>query len=434
MIRSQSTTGLLCAVAFFCGAMFCATMPASAQEWTRFRGPNGTGESEATTIPAQWTDRDYNWKVELPGSGHSSPVLWGNRLFLLSANPDDATRHTLCYDALTGKKIWEVPFPSQKHHLHKQSSYASGTPAVDENHVYFAWAAPESITLMAMTHNGEKVWTRDLGPWSSQHGFGTSPVVYQDLVILSNSQETKGGPQPACDMMAFDRATGEDRWKTKLNSENTSYSVPAIFEPKSGTPQLICTNTGDGMFALDPATGRLLWSNAFFDKRTVSSPLIKGDIIFGSTGSGGGGNYLVAAQTDGTEPKLAYKISTEAPYVPTSVARGDLLFLMSDGGIATCVDLKSGKIHWKQRIGGNYSSSLVRANDKIYCSSMDGEVVVLAAEKQFKELGRTSLGEGTRSTPAIANGHMYLRTYSHLMSIGGETAGGVKTKKPIKRK
>ena len=109
--------------------------------------------------------------------------------------------------------------------------------------------------------------------------------------------------------------------------------------------------------------------------------------------------------------------------MPTSVARGDLVFLMSDGGVATCVDLKSGKVHWKQRIGGKYSSSLVRANDKIYCSSMDGEVVVLAADKEFKELGRTSLGEEIRSTPAIANGRMYFRTISHLMSIGGKAAG-----------
>ncbi len=427
MMRSQSSAMLLCAISMICGAM-----PASAQEWTRFRGPNGTGESEATTIPAQWTDRDYNWMVELPGTGHSSPVLWGNRLFLLSANPEDATRHALCFDAVTGKKLWDVSFKSQRHQLHKQSSYASSTPAVDENHVYFAWAAPASITLMAMSHTGETVWTRDLGPWSSQHGFGTSPILYEGLVIVSNSQEVKDGPEPACDMMAFDRATGADRWKTKLHSSNTSYSVPAIFEPKSGSPQLISTNTGDGMFALDPSSGKVLWSNAFFDKRTVSSPLIKGDIIFGSTGSGGGGNYLVAAQSDGSEPKLAYKISTEAPYVPTSVARGDLVFLMSDGGVATCVDLKSGKVHWKQRIGGNYSSSLVRANDKIYCSSMDGEVVVLAAEKEFKELGRTSLGEGIRSTPAIANGRMYFRTISHLMSIGGKETGKT-AKKTTKR-
>jgi outer membrane protein assembly factor BamB len=410
-------------------SLFCFAAPTLAQEWARFRGPNGTGESEATTIPGEWTEKDFNWNVEIPGLGHSSPVLWGEKIFILSANPDDATRLTLCYDALTGKRIWEHSFPSLRHKLHAQSSYASGTPAVDENHVYFAWGAPNALTLIAMNHHGETVWSRDLGPWSSQHGFGTSPIVYQNMVILSNSQESKDGPEPPCMMMAFDCATGEEQWKTKLNSVNTSYSVPAIFKPKAGPAQLVSTNTGDGLFALDPLSGKWLWSNAFFDKRTVSSPLVKGDLIFGSNGSGGGGNYLIAAQSDGSEPKLAYKITTEAPYVPTSVARGDLLFLMSDGGIASCVDLKNGKKIWQKRIGGNFSSSLVRAHNKIYCPNSDGEVIVLAAEKEFHEFSRSSLGDGIRSTPAIANGRMYFRTYSHLISLGGKpteasSAGG----------
>lgn len=400
--------------------LLCTT-PAGAQEWTRFRGPNGTGESE-TPIPAAWTDTDYAWRVSVPGVGHSSPVLWGNRLFLLSADPATATRIVLCYDSDTGKKLWERSFPSQTHTLHKQSSYASSTAAVDDSRVYFAWAAPSAITLIAFTHNGETVWTRDLGPWASQHGFGTSPILHDDLVILSNSQEVKDGTSPACVMLAFDRATGADRWKTPRNSVNTSYSVPAIFQPKSGAPQLVCTNTGDGLFALDPRTGKALWSNPYFDKRTVSSPLVKGDFIFGSTGSGGGGNYLVAAKCTETDSNLVYKVATQAPYVPTSVARGDLVFMVSDGGIASCADLKTGTMHWQKRIGGNYSSSLVRADDKIYCTSMDGEVIALAADKTFEELGRTQLGEGIRSTPAIANGRMYLRTFTHLMAIGGGKA------------
>jgi outer membrane protein assembly factor BamB len=406
-------------VAFLLGVLgtILSLEPATAQEWTRFRGPNGTGESEAKSIPAQWTNADYNWKVTVPGIGHSSPVLWGDHLFILSADPETAMRHTLCYDAFTGEKIWEKSYASQTHGLHKQSSYASGTPAVDEKHVYFAWASPASITLIAMTHDGHEVWKRDLGTWSSQHGFGTSPMVYEDMVLLFNSQEDKDNL--VCMMMAFDCGSGKDRWKTPCNSVNASYSVPAVLEPKNGSPQLVCTNTGDGTFALDPADGHLLWSNPCFDKRTVSSPLVKGDMIFGSTGSGGGGNYLVATQFDGKEPKQLYRMSTQAPYVPTSVARDDMLFLMSDGGIATCLDLKSGKTHWQKRVGGNYSSSLVRAHDKIYCPSMDGEIVVLAAEKEFKELGRSSLGDGIRSTAAIANGQMYLHSYSHLMSIGG---------------
>jgi outer membrane protein assembly factor BamB len=373
-----------------------------------------------------WTSNDYNWKIKLPGVGHSSPVLWGNRLYILSADPDTASRFVLCYDATNGRPIWERKFESSAHHLHKQSSFASSTPAVDADRVYVAWSTPAKTTLMALSHDGQPLWDRDLGTWASQHGFGTSPMIIDDMVVVSKSQEAKDGPveletAPESFMMAFDRKTGDERWRTPRQTINVAYSVPAVFQPKNGPKQLVCTSSGEGIFSLDPKNGEELWSDTVFDKRTVSSPLVKGDMIFGSTGSGGGGNYLVAVRSDGGKPTLAYKVTNQAPYVPTSVVRGNLLFLMSDGGIASCLDITTGEAHWRERIGGNYSSSLVRAADKVIAVSMDGEVVVLAAEKEFKELGRVSLGEGCRSTPAIANGCLYLRTFSHLMSIGGKT-------------
>ncbi|MBI1348609.1 PQQ-binding-like beta-propeller repeat protein [bacterium] len=405
---------------------FCV-LSVNAQEWTRFHGPNGTGESDITTVPATWTEKDYAWTATLPGAGHSSPVLWGNRLFLLSADPETATRYVLCYDADTGKSLWQKEFASKSHSLHKMSSYASCTPAVDDKLVYVAWSSPDSLVLMALHHDGEVAWQKDLGTWKSQHGFGTSPVIYEDLVILSNSQEPKDGPKllddaPTSYVMAFDRTTGEERWRTERQTDNVAYSVPAIFKPKDGPEQLVCTSTGSGMYALDPHTGKELWSTVVFDKRTVSSPLIYGDLILGSTGSGGGGNYVAAVRTDGKQGELAYKINTQAPYVPTSVMKGDLLFLISDGGIATCVDLPTGTVHWRERLGGNYQGSPVRIGDKIYAVSVEGDVVVLAADKEFKELGRISLGEGSRSTPAVARGRLYIRTFSQLFAIGGEPA------------
>lgn len=405
-------------------------VPASAQEWTRFHGPNGTGESETTTIPAAWTDKDYNWRVKLPGVGHSSPVLWGHRLFVMSGEPKEGTRYLLCFDATKGEKLWEKDFESTPYRVHAQNSLASSSPTVDAERVYVTWAAPSNVNLMALTHAGEIVWKLDLGPWSSQNGYGASPVVIDGKVILSVSQENPQEPKaaqqnpnvviPESFVLAVDPQTGKEIWRTKREPRTASYASPALFHPKQGPDQLVVMSTGDGMYALDLKTGKELWSNVFFSKRTVSSPVIKGEMIFGSTGSGGGGNYFVAARSDGAQPTLAYKIETQAPYVPTSVARGDLVFLCGDAGIVSCLDLNSGEVHWRKRIGGNYSSSPVRAHDKIYCTSMDGEVVVLAADKEFQELGRTSLGEGCRSTPAVANGCMYLRTFSELMSIGGD--------------
>ncbi|MFN0197693.1 MAG: PQQ-binding-like beta-propeller repeat protein [Planctomycetaceae bacterium] len=405
--------------------VFSAQIELSGQEWTRFRGPNGTGESEATTVPATWTEDDYNWKIELPGVGNSSPVVWGNRLFLLSADPKTALRYVLCFDADTGEKLWSREFPSTPHQLHSFSSYASSTPTVDEDHVYVAWSSPENAILMALTHAGDIVWEKPLGPWHGQHGFGTSPMLFEDLVFLANFQELHDDERgtdavpPESFLLAFDRKTGDERWRLPRVKDNLSYSVPAIFYPKEGSPQLVNTSTGSGMYALDPHTGKELWSIVVFDKRTISSPLVKGDLIFGNTGSGGGGNYLSAVRSDGKRAEIAYKIETQAPYVPSAVARGDLLLLLSDAGIVTLVDISTGKEHWQKRIGGNYHGSPVRVADKFYCMSAEGDVVVLEAEKTFNELGRMSLGEGTRSVPAIARGQMYIRTFSHLMSIGG---------------
>ncbi len=403
--------------------LFCHTCTTMAQEWTRFRGPNGTGESEASTIPAQWTQSDYNWKTKLPGIGHSSPVIWGNKVFVMSANPDDATRYVLAIDVADGNIGWNREFKSTRHHLHLRSSYASCTPAVDADRVYVAWSAPESTTLKAFTHDGDELWSRDLGTWISQHGFGTSPIVYGEMVIITCSQEPsklENTPEPQHSfVVAVDRSTGNVLWKTPRKIDTASFSVPCIYQRDGGSSEVICCSTAEGIFSLDPVTGSENWSLPVFTMRTVSSPVMAGGLIFGTTGSGQGGSYVVAVRP-GNNPEVAYEFKAQAPYVPTPVCRGDLMFLWSDKGFATCIDVATGKSYWQHRIGGNFSGSPVRVADKIYCVDDDGVVVVLAAEKEFKELSRTPLGEASRATPAIADERMYLRTYSHLISIGGK--------------
>jgi outer membrane protein assembly factor BamB len=398
--------------------------PVHAQQWTRFRGPNGTGVGQGKNIPIEWTERDYDWKIALPGIGHSSPVVWGDRVFLLSADPDDATRFMLCVDAVTGKIIWQKAYQSTPHHLHTRNTFASGTPTVDEKHVYIAWSTPESATLKAFDHQGNEVWTRDLGTWTSQHGFGSSPIVYQDLVILSNQQQAQQldpGQQPGKSYMhAFDRLTGEDRWKTSRTATRVCYSTPCIYQPSTGRPQLLCFSTGDGFYSLDPENGKPNWAVPAFRMRTVNSPIVVGDLVLGGNGSGGGGNYLVALRL-GDKPEIVYEVKPprRAPYVPTPIAHDDLVFLFCDRGIVHCIKVTDGSEVWVERVSRGFSGSPIRIDDRIYCIDDEGEVVVLAAEPVFKELARNPLGEGSRSTPAVSGGRMFLRTYSHLISIGG---------------
>jgi outer membrane protein assembly factor BamB len=405
--------------------------PVHAQEWTRFRGPNGAGRSEAKSLPAVWTAADYHWKVELPGRGHSSPVLWGDRLFVLNADPENATRFVLCYSATGGQLLWRRDYASEPHHLHDRNTYASSTPAVDAQRVYVAWSTPKKITFLALDHQGQEVWNLDLGPWTSQHGFGTSPMLFEDLVILSNNQQAEeldAGQTPGESyLIAVEARTGKERWRTPRVSIRVCYSTPCIYQGPDGLPELVCTSTAEGVYSLDPRTGREKWRRAdAFAMRVVSSPLVAEGLIFGSTGSGGGGNTLVAVRPY-PRPEIVYTVKKTAPYVPCAVAQDGLLFLFYDRGIASCLDLATGAVHWQERLGDGFSGSPVIADGKVYCIADNGTVYVLAAAAQYQLLGQNPLGEPTRSTPAIAGGRLYFRTLSHLFSVGGKTGSAPAT-------
>lgn len=401
---------------------------AAAQEWTRFRGPNGAGQSDIKGIPTSWTEDDYDWKVALPGVGHGSPVLWGEKLFLLSADPKSAKRYVVCLHADTGKELWRREFASKSHHLHPRNSFASCSPAVDADHVYIAWSTPAETTVLALTHEGEDVWDINLPPLVGMHGFGTSPILYKDLLVLNmESLESPEQISKADDydkpgnayVIALDRRTGKTKWSTPRDSSVAAYSVPCVYTNADGRDELIGCASGHDLFSLNPADGKVNWSIKAFSMRTVSSPVIAGGLIFGSTGSGGGGNYVVAVQP-GKQPKINYEIRKQAPYVPTPVAHGDLLFLWYDKGVVTCIDAPTGEQIWQKRIGGNFSGSPVRVGDAIYCIDDEGVVYVIGAGKEYELHGKFPLGQPSRATPAVARGRMYLRTESQLVAIGGK--------------
>jgi outer membrane protein assembly factor BamB len=395
--------------------------PATAQEWTRFRGPNGTGIAGPATVPATWTEADYNWKVMLPGIGHSSPVLWGSKIFLTSADPKSGARIVFALNAADGSILWKREFSSATYAMHSQNSYASSTPAVDADRIYVAWATPEEYTLRALDHDGKDAWTISLGAFESRHGFATSPMLYEDMVIITNDQDG------ASFLLAVDRKTGETRWKVPRRvktPQNASYAVPCIYEPAGGPPQLVIDSWGHGISGHDPRTGKMNWEIEVFPNRPVGQPIVVGDLILGNSGEGSGNNTVAAVRppkAPGEKPTVAYKIDrTAAPYVPSLIAKGNLVFLWGDRGIVTCIDGPSGKQMWQQRVGGNYSGSPVLVGDRLYAISMTGDVVVIAASDKYEELGRVSLGDPSRATPAVAGGRMYLRTEQYLYSLGGK--------------
>jgi outer membrane protein assembly factor BamB len=398
--------------------------PARAQEWTRFRGPNGTGLSDAKSIPTTWTESDYRWKLKLPGKGHSSPVIWGDKLFVLSADPTSAQRYVLRVQTDTGKIVWQKDYASDTHALNGRNSYASSTPAVDEQRLYVAWATRDHLTLRALDHDGQEVWNLDLGPYVSEHGFGNSPIVYEDLVILVNSQQAEEldpNEQPGnSSVVAVDRETGKLRWSVPRTASRVCYPTPCIHQPPNAPAELICYDTADGFYSLDPHTGAQNWSCSAFTMRTVASPIVVDDLVFGSNGSGGGGNYLVAVRM-GQQPHEVYRLTRQAPapYVSTPVAQDGLVYLCFDRGFVSCMQAADGEIVWSKRLTSGFSGSPVLVDGRLYCIDEGGDVLVLAASREFRELGRMSLGEPSRSTPAISGGRMFLRTESQLFCIGG---------------
>ncbi len=393
-----------------------AAFSAEIEGWTRFRGPNGAGQADSPNIPIRWTSADYRWRVSLPGVGYSSPVIREDRLFITSADAQTARQTLWCLRTADGSVAWQHAVESKPHPKHRFNCYASSTPALDDTQVYFcAWTA-DGVRLLALRQSdGELVWQCDLGPFVGEHGFGTSPMVFRDLVIVSNDQDG------ASFVIALDRATGTKRWRTDRRSEKAGYATPCLWEPPQGKPQLILSSWAHGVSGLDPQTGRLLWELPVFQNRVVASPVVAGDLIFASAGMGGGGREMYAIRPgnpqQGVEARVVHTLDGPLPYVPMPVAKGNLLFLWQDRGVVSCLDAPTAKVLWRERVGGEFFSSPIRIGDRLYNTSRDGQMVVLAAADKYKLLARFSLGEATHSTPAVGPDCLYLRTVSHVMAL-----------------
>jgi outer membrane protein assembly factor BamB len=405
---------LACVGAFV--AVLAISAAAPAQEWTRFRGPNGSGISLAAGIPTAWTEKDLRWKVRLAGIGHSSPVLWGQKIFVTSGDSASGKRVVQCLDTTRGKELWSRNFAAEKHRTHEHNSWASATPAVDDRHVYLLWASPKDYLVVALAHDGEEKWRRDLGGFQSGHGFGVSPIVFEDLVIVANEQDGKSS------LLALDRDTGKTRWRAPRKSR-TTYATPCVFAPRGRPPEIIFANYEHGITSIDPETGAANWEADVFDKRhmetSIASPIVAGDLVIGLSGWLGVRKEVIALrpERDGRAPKQLYNLTKGTPLVPTPLAKDDLLFLWGDDGVVSCFGVATGKEHWRERVPGSYYSSAICVGLHLYNVSREGEVIVLKASREFQQVAVNRLGEGSHSSPAVAGGTLYFRTFQHLSAV-----------------
>jgi outer membrane protein assembly factor BamB len=426
---------------------------ASKASWPSFRGPNATGIVEGQNLPEAWdvkTGANVRWRTPIPGLAHSSPIVWGDRIFVTSAissrggatfkpglygdgdASDDRSSHKwvlYAIDRATGKIVWDrVAFegePRNKRHI--KSTYASATPASD-GRVVVAWFGSQG--LFACDMNGNQIWSVDLGRVdmgaydipSYEWGPASSPIIWNGMVFVQVDTQTDSF------LLALDALTGKTIWKTD-RQELPSWGSPTVVS-SSGGDELV-TNASNYIRGYDPRTGKELWKLGGSSKITAPTPFAANGLVVIASGRAperpifvmrpGGRGDLTLGKDQTTSDKVAWSKTGRGSYMPTPLAYRGILYVLNNNGVFDAYELETGAEVYRQRLepaGSGFSASPVAADGRIYLASEDGDIIVVAAGREFKKLGAYPMGELIMATPAVADGVMYVRGASTLFAIG----------------
>jgi outer membrane protein assembly factor BamB len=384
---------------------------ATAEDWPEFRGPTGQGHSSEGNLPLSWTARNIRWKTPVPGRGWSSPSVAGNHVWLTTAIGEGRSLRLLGFDRETGAQAVNVEVfrLSSAGDMHPKNSHASPTPVVEGDRVYVHFGAHGTACVRT---SGEIVWKTRFS-YQHLHGTGGSPVLYRDLLIVS------------CDgvdaqfVAAVDKNTGKTRWRRDRPQPGyMAYSTPLAITA-NGRDQLISTSAYRAV-SYDPQSGKELWRVGYADGfSNVPRPVYAHGLVF--LNSGFDRPSLLAVRVDGsgdvTRTHIAWRLDRGVAHTSSPVVVGDELYMVSDNGIAICADAKTGRVHWRHRLGGNFSASPVYADGRIYFLNEDGETTALAPGREFRKLATSTLDEQTLASMAVSGGAFFIRTALHLYRI-----------------
>lgn len=412
-----------------CLLLFLTASLRSETNWTQFRGPAGDGKSDAKGLPVIFSETErVKWKTPIEGKAWSSPAIWGEQVWLTNANEAGTELSVLCLDKATGKILrndilFRVANPQ---FCHKFNSYASPTPVIEDGRIYVTFGSPGTACLDTAT--GKVLWERTDFVCNHFRGAGSSPIVWQDLVIMNFDGSDFQF------VVALDKKTGKTVWKTDrsidfkdLNAEGKpeaegdwrkGFSTPHVAEI-DGKP-ILFSSGAKAHYAYEPRTGKEIWRIEERESHSASTrPVIGDGLVYIPAGFGKAGLLAVKLGGHGLlgEDSVAWRLKKTVPNKPSVTLVGNSLFAVNDGGIAVCLDAKTGEVIWSERIGGNYSASPLFADGKIYACNEEGKVVVFAAERTFNKLAENQLADGFMASPAVSDKALYLRTKTALYRI-----------------
>lgn len=402
------------------------------ENWPQFRGPAGDGVAHSTNLPIYWSEnKNIVWKTAIHGLGWSSPVIYGQQIWLTTATQDGTELSVLCLDKDSGEilldqKLFEILEPQ---FAHKFNSYASPTPVIEKGRVYVTWGSPGTACLDTRTF--DVLWTRNDLVCDHFRGAGSSPIIYEELLIL---------PYDGADyqyILAMNKNTGETKWKTDRSvdfkdlDENGQPKAEGDFRKAFATPHIailggepvLISQGAMATYAYDPATGRELWRYDEHDNHSASArPVILGETVYVPTGFPKPSLLALPGNKKGvlTESDLHWKLTLNkgTPKKPSLQLVGGYLYAVSDSGIGSCWEAKSGEEKWIARVGGNYSASPIFADGKIYFCSEEGKTTVIEATPDgYKVIAENTIGDGFMASPAVSGETLFLRSRSNLYAI-----------------
>ena len=390
---------------------------AEAEDWPEFRGPDGQGHSTENRLPLTWSEsHSVAWKVPVPGRGWSSPVLQGEQIWLTTAQSDGRSLRAVCLDRQTGRlqknvELFRLDEPGP---VHRKNGRASPTPILEGQRVYTHFGA---FGTACVSTAGEILWKTVL-QYNHRHGPGGSPTLFGDMLVISCD-----GYDDDQFVVALDKGTGEIRWKNERPDAQHAYSTPLVIQV-DGRSQVVSTGA-DRVVAYDPANGKEIWSSRYVGYSLIPRPVWGHGLVYVCSGYDPPAT-LYAIRPDGrgdvTGTHVEWTLDRGVPLTPSPLLVDDELYLVSDNGIASCLDAKTGKLHWRHRLGGEFSASPVYADGRIYLLSEDGVTTVVAPGRTFTELAVNRLAGRTLASMAVSQAALYIRTDEHLYCIEAMSA------------